>query len=106
MAGTVIQNQSRGTPRLGFTLAKHSERSGRWTRRPAFLEVTPLIFILGVTVVITNTTGWQSATRLRKPAIQGKGNQGILEDRLRGSGGIRLGGTIKERIEIFVPYDE
>jgi hypothetical protein len=56
-----------------------------------------------LTVQVTNTTGWVSGTRFIKPAQGMKGNQGVLEDRMRGGPGIHLGGNITQTIINVVP---
>ena len=57
-------------------------------------------------VIITNTIGWDSGTRFRKPA-KGKGqNQGVFHDRLRNGGGLHVGGTIRQTIKIIVPLSK
>lgn len=44
---------------------------------------------------VTNTTGWESGTRLRKDNNHDEKNDAIIPNKMRGEG-IRLGGNIKE----------
>lgn len=48
-----------------------------------------------LTYKVSNTTGWESGTRLRKAARPGGQHQAIIPDKARG-GGINLGGNIKQ----------
>jgi hypothetical protein len=48
-----------------------------------------------LTYTVSNTTGWESGTRLRKAASPGGQHQAIIPDKARGEG-IHLGGNVKQ----------
>jgi len=48
------------------------------------------------TYTVTNTTSWESASRLRKAAKPNGEHRGIIDNRNRGDKGIELGGNITE----------